>query len=174
MPPQPRSCYTLDSYWYQYKPYTPSGSPPRSCNKTIFQLSPTSESMLCRSLTRGRAQVARLLSSSSAPVLLVENDGAYATLTLNRPEVHNALNEELVTAMKDTFAELRKQESLRAVRTGPGVEKSWSAEHTRGFLWWDGSTSGGVRVLPCHTVPGPLHRCLRSMCASRLCPTRRQ
>ena len=116
--------------------------------------------LMRRSLTRGRAQVARLLSSSSAPVLLVENDGAYATLTLNRPEVHNALNEELVTAMKDTFAELRSQESLRAVRNGArSREGEVRGLHARrrvlGWFdcWWRACAPTSHR--PCPSAPLP-------------------
>ena len=43
------------------------------------------------------------------------NDGLWATLTLNRPEVHNALSEGVIQGFYDHLAELRKDPNIRAV-----------------------------------------------------------
>ena len=37
--------------------------------------------------------------------LLVQRDGATARVTLNRPEVHNALNDALIGELRDAFQE---------------------------------------------------------------------
>src|SRR5687767_4068005 len=47
--------------------------------------------------------------------LLVETTGSVRTLTLNRPEKRNALNDALVKALKDGLAEADGDESLRAI-----------------------------------------------------------
>lgn len=41
--------------------------------------------------------------------------GGRLSLTLNRPEKRNALNDELITALKDAFREADRDESLRAI-----------------------------------------------------------
>jgi enoyl-CoA hydratase len=47
--------------------------------------------------------------------LLVERDGPVAVVTLNRPEVRNALSGELITAMRAAFTELGADDTVRAV-----------------------------------------------------------
>ena len=57
---------------------------------------------------------------SSDPVL-VERDGAVATLTLNRPDLRNAMTAELTEAFSDAVAGLRGDAEVRAVVvTGAG------------------------------------------------------
>jgi methylglutaconyl-CoA hydratase len=60
-------------------------------------------------------------------ILLCETDGrGVATVTLNRPDIHNALNGELIAALTATFARLDADDAVRAViLTGAG--KSFSA-----------------------------------------------
>ncbi len=60
-------------------------------------------------------------------ILLCETDGrGVATVTLNRPEIHNALNGELIAALTATFERLNADDAVRAViLTGNG--KSFSA-----------------------------------------------
>lgn len=60
-------------------------------------------------------------------ILLCETDSrGVATVTLNRPDIHNALNAELIAALTETFARLDADEAVRAVvLTGAG--KSFSA-----------------------------------------------
>lgn len=53
--------------------------------------------------------------------LLLERRGDQLWLTLNRPEVHNALNAAMTTALVDAFADTSADESLRTViLTGAG------------------------------------------------------
>lgn len=47
--------------------------------------------------------------------LEVSRDGHVATLRLNRPEAHNALNEDLLTALTAALEELRHDDDIRAV-----------------------------------------------------------
>ena len=65
--------------------------------------------------------------------ILTEIDGrGVATVTLNRPEVHNAFNEEMIIALRESFDTLAEREDLRAVilaATGKsfcaGVDLNW-------------------------------------------------
>lgn len=57
----------------------------------------------------------------SASPLVVQENGAVATLTLNRPATKNALNRELVVALGESLKELEAKPSVRAlVLTGAG------------------------------------------------------
>ncbi len=49
------------------------------------------------------------------PELLVTTDGSIRFLTLNRPEKRNALNEELISVLKDALRDANADDSLRAV-----------------------------------------------------------
>jgi enoyl-CoA hydratase/carnithine racemase len=54
-------------------------------------------------------------------IVLIERDGAIATLTLNRPDRLNALNTPLLTGLRDAMQELAADDSLHAVIiTGAG------------------------------------------------------
>ena len=58
--------------------------------------------------------------------LLVETKNAVATVTMNRPELHNAFDETLIADLTDCFTRLNADESVRViVLTGAG--KSFSA-----------------------------------------------
>src|SRR5215510_1251685 len=53
--------------------------------------------------------------------LLVDRDGPVVTLTLNRPDKLNALNEALLTELRDAILELDRDPAVRAaVLTGAG------------------------------------------------------
>ena len=52
--------------------------------------------------------------SEESAVLHFSTDGI-ATVTLNRPEVHNAFDEELIERLGDIFEDLGHQEGVRAV-----------------------------------------------------------
>lgn len=53
--------------------------------------------------------------------LLLETDGPVARVTLNRPEIHNALNDALIAEIRDTFRALAADDGVRAVvLTGAG------------------------------------------------------
>ena len=49
------------------------------------------------------------------PEILIENNGSVRTLTLNRPDKRNALNDELIAALKAALHEADADESLRAI-----------------------------------------------------------
>jgi enoyl-CoA hydratase/carnithine racemase len=54
-------------------------------------------------------------------VLERDRRGAVEVLTLNRPDQRNALNQELLGALADTFAELEQDDAVNAiVLTGAG------------------------------------------------------
>ena len=55
--------------------------------------------------------------------ITLERDGAVATVTLNRPNVLNALNVRMLGELAETFAELDRDDALRAVIvTGAGAK----------------------------------------------------
>ncbi len=55
------------------------------------------------------------------PVILVEKEDQIATVTLNRPKAMNALSGELISAIADAFADLKKDRSVGVViLTGAG------------------------------------------------------
>lgn len=47
--------------------------------------------------------------------IIYESDGAIATVTLNRPEKRNALNDALVNSLKDALRKADAEENLRAI-----------------------------------------------------------
>jgi methylglutaconyl-CoA hydratase len=49
------------------------------------------------------------------PVLLLARDGGVAHVTLNRPDVRNAFNAELIAALRDAFAALATDTSVRVI-----------------------------------------------------------
>jgi methylglutaconyl-CoA hydratase len=49
------------------------------------------------------------------PVLLVEKESGILTLRLNRPEKRNALNRELVEALKETLADAEADDAVRVI-----------------------------------------------------------
>ena len=54
--------------------------------------------------------------------LLLETDGPVVRVVLNRPELHNALNDILIGEIRDTFRDIAAEEGVRAVvLTGEGV-----------------------------------------------------
>lgn len=64
--------------------------------------------------------------------LLVERSGNMTTVTLNRPEILNALNAQIMLELKDLFAELRGDQKTRfVIFTGAGRAFSVGAEFTK-------------------------------------------
>ena len=58
--------------------------------------------------------------------LLIETKNYITTITLNRPDVHNAFNEELATELQESFNALNDNNDVRAIMiTGAG--RSFSA-----------------------------------------------
>src|ERR1700757_634717 len=60
------------------------------------------------------------------PTLEVENIGAVAHVWMNRPEVHNALNEAMIDELAETFLNLGEDPSVRVIVLS-GRGKSFSA-----------------------------------------------
>ncbi|MFP4314002.1 MAG: enoyl-CoA hydratase-related protein [Alphaproteobacteria bacterium] len=58
--------------------------------------------------------------------ILLSFDNQIATLTLNRPEVHNAFNAQMIAALSDVFDDITKRNDIRAVILR-GEGKSFSA-----------------------------------------------
>ena len=59
--------------------------------------------------------------------LLVERDGAVATVTINRPKVLNALNAQTLDELRRTLLELKHDDSVRVVIITGAGEKSFIA-----------------------------------------------
>jgi methylglutaconyl-CoA hydratase len=59
-------------------------------------------------------------------MLEVDVDGSLARVTLNRPEVHNAFNQEMVEALRQAFEELGAEPGVRVI-TLEGRGRSFSA-----------------------------------------------
>jgi enoyl-CoA hydratase/carnithine racemase len=55
------------------------------------------------------------LRAASAPVLLREDIGDVAVLTLNRPEARNSLSEALIAALTEALGEIARDKRMRAV-----------------------------------------------------------
>jgi enoyl-CoA hydratase len=61
--------------------------------------------------------------TTALQTILVERSGAVTTVTLNRPDVLNALNGRMLDELTQTFAELARDATLRAVvLTGAGAK----------------------------------------------------
>jgi enoyl-CoA hydratase len=73
------------------------------------------------------------MNNGSTDVLLVEGQGPVRTVTLNRPERLNAVNEELHSALANVWGTLRDDDEVRAVvLTGAG--KAFSAGGDMDYL----------------------------------------
>ncbi len=64
----------------------------------------------------------------SESILLREDHGAVAHLTLNRPAALNALSDDLLAALRDTFAALAEDSSIRVIILS-GAGKAFCAGH---------------------------------------------
>ncbi len=63
---------------------------------------------------------------SSTDRVTVHRDGPLATVTMNRPEVHNAFDEAMMDALTDAFLALAEDRAVRVVVLG-GAGRSFSA-----------------------------------------------
>lgn len=59
--------------------------------------------------------------------LLVATDGAIATITLNRPRVHNAINAEMLRDLDQAFRALADDASIRVILLRGAGEKAFAA-----------------------------------------------
>jgi methylglutaconyl-CoA hydratase len=79
--------------------------------------------------------------TTSTENLVIERDGAVARVWLNRPDVRNAFNEDVIADLKATFAELGAAGDLRAIVLGgrgkafcAGADLTWMREMA-GYSW---------------------------------------
>ena len=102
------------------------------------------------------------MTATAIPLLFQERIGHVAVLRLNRPEARNALNVELMSALRDTLARLAVDDDVRAVvLTGNG--KAFCAgldlvelETTGANLELGGSNTDGSQNQPWAPFPKPL------------------
>ena len=90
-------------------------------------------------------------------ILLCETDGrGVATVTLNRPDIHNALNAELIAALTETFDRLNADDAVRAViLTGKG--KSFSAGADLNYMKQAAGHSEAENLADAHNVAAMFH-----------------
>jgi len=62
----------------------------------------------------------------SEPILLIEQTGPVAHVTMNRPDVHNAFNDVLIQEMLDAFQALGSSDTVRVIVLG-GAGRSFCA-----------------------------------------------
>ncbi|MET0546432.1 MAG: enoyl-CoA hydratase/isomerase family protein [Caulobacterales bacterium] len=63
----------------------------------------------------------------SEPFVLVNRDGSIGVLTLNRPELLNAINVEMILAIESAFMELENDDSIRVVVVTGAGDKAFMA-----------------------------------------------
>jgi enoyl-CoA hydratase/carnithine racemase len=71
--------------------------------------------MNTREMSTGSAGTAASLGAASDAILLREEVGAVAVLTLNRPAARNSLSEALLKALGDALAAIARERAVRAV-----------------------------------------------------------
>src|SRR6185312_1514681 len=71
--------------------------------------------------------IARRRDTMSPETLLVETADAIATVTLNRPRVHNALNAAMLRELDDSIAALGDDASIRVILLRGAGEKAFAA-----------------------------------------------
>lgn len=80
------------------------------------------------------------MASPTYPTLEVAVAGSIATITLNRPEVHNAINAEMVTSLTAALRDLGQRGDLRALvlrGAGPSFCAGGDIRSMRASLAWD-------------------------------------
>jgi 2-(1,2-epoxy-1,2-dihydrophenyl)acetyl-CoA isomerase len=97
----------------------------------------------------------------SEPAVLYAAEGGVATLTLNRPQVLNALNDELLDGMRDGLARAKADDTVRAVLlTGAG----------RGFCAGADLAAGKLRQGPIDVEQALRERFHPIVLSMRRCP----
>src|SRR5690242_19683270 len=82
---------------------------------------PRSPSSACQSRTGHRRQSRGESKAMANSTVLLERDGPIARVILNRPEVLNAVNRELIAGIRDAFGELKQDHDVRVIiLTGAG------------------------------------------------------
>ena len=94
-----------------------------------------------------------MANSSTPAIVLVDVRDRVTTLTMNRPEVRNALNDELITTLREQIAAADAADDVDAIVL-TGVDPVFCAGVDLAYLAsrFEGSESGDRRVVP-HPVP---------------------
>jgi enoyl-CoA hydratase/carnithine racemase len=83
-------------------------------------------------------------TGTGSEVLLVERVGTVSVLTMNRPEARNALDPELIDALKGTLAAAVEDDAVRAVvLTGAGDRAFCAGMDLKGFVAQGDASSEG-------------------------------
>jgi enoyl-CoA hydratase/carnithine racemase len=97
------------------------------------------------------AQSSTARTLASEPVLLRQNTGSFALLTLNRPAARNSLSEALIGALSEAFTAIAAEKAVRAViltANGP----AFSAGHDLKELTTHRSDADGGRAYFAHIM----------------------
>ena len=86
------------------------------------------------------------MSDAMNDTILFSQSGSIGTLTFNRPDVYNAMNIELIHAMRDVTAELAVSKTLRAVIL-KGAGKAFLAGGDVGLFYKQRESMGNVKPL---------------------------
>ncbi|MEW6264545.1 MAG: enoyl-CoA hydratase-related protein [Thermodesulfobacteriota bacterium] len=96
----------------------------------------------------------------SEEMVLVEKKGAILTLTMNRPQVFNALNLEMVSALLSAFGQAAEDDSIRVViltGAGPsfcsGADMNLLSAEFPAARWLDGMRNGGRLIRLMREMP---------------------
>src|SRR5579859_6837004 len=81
------------------------------------------------------------MQAMSEPTLEVENIGAVAWVWMNRPAVHNALNEAMIDQLAETFLALGENSAVRVIVLS-GRGKSFSAGGDIDYMKRQGAAPG--------------------------------
>ena len=86
------------------------------------------------------------MSNITSDTILFSQQGCIGTLTFNRPDVYNAMNIELIHAMRDVTAEIVASKTLRAVIL-KGAGKAFLAGGDVGLFYKQRESMGNVKPL---------------------------
>ena len=106
---------------------------------------------------------------SEITVLVQKTDGI-ATLVLNRPQVLNAMNPELIQALQEALDQIETDESIRVVVVKgagdnfcSGADVSLFAENLSPIEWLEGMKRAGRTVQKMREIPQPIITLLRGV-----------
>ncbi|HEY0757230.1 MAG TPA: enoyl-CoA hydratase-related protein [Ktedonobacteraceae bacterium] len=95
--------------------------------------------------------------------LLVQQDGAVLTVTMNRPEVLNAVSEQMLDALGESMEEAALDESIRCVVLSGAGRAFGSGADLRGFAARHASTEGSAEPISVSAGLAKYHRVIRAI-----------
>jgi enoyl-CoA hydratase/carnithine racemase len=106
----------------------------------------------------------------SEKTVLVQKTDGIATLVLNRPQVLNAMNPELIQTLQEALDQIETDESIRVVVVKgagdnfcSGADVSLFAENLSPIEWLDGMKRAGRTVQKMREIPQPIITLLRGV-----------